>query len=74
MVDLNKKPRPRIEYLSYSMGKYIDIEEMNERHLINAIRKMVTDAKGAEFRIVHQDYAEKSYVSNTITEVEIVTE
>ena len=41
---------------------------------MNAIRKMVMDARGAEFRIVHQDYAEKSYVSNTITEVEIVTE
>jgi len=74
MVDLNKKPRPRIEYLSYSMGKYIDIEEMNQRHLINAIRKMVTDVKGAEFRLIHKDYAELAYVTSTITEVEIVTE
>ena len=71
MVDLTK---PRIEYYSKSKGKYIDIESMNEVHLMNAIRKMVMDARGAEFRIVHQDYAEKSYVSNTITEVEIVTE
>ena len=71
MVELTK---PRIEYLSKSKNQYIDIESMNERHLINAIRKMVMDARGAEFRIVHQDYAEKSYVSNTITVVEIVTE
>ena len=70
MVELSK---PRIEYLSKSKNQYIDIESMNECHLINAIRKMVMDARGAEFRIVHKDYAEKSYISNTITEVEIVT-
>ena len=70
MVELSK---PRIEYLSKSKNKFIDIESMNECHLINAIRKMVMDARGAEFRIVHKDYAEKSYISNTITEVEIGT-
>ena len=74
MVDLKKKPRPRIEYLSYSMGKYIDIEEMNANHLMNAIRRMVMDTKGAEFRIVHETHAEIAYVTSTITEVEIVTE
>ena len=74
MPSFNEPVKPRIEYLSKSKNQYIDIESMNERHLINAIRKMVMDARGAEFRIVHQDYAEKSYVSNTITEVEIVTE
>ena len=71
MVELAK---PRIEYLSYSMGKYIDIEEMNQRHLINAIRKMVMNTRGSEFRLVYPDYAEKAYVTSTITEVEIVTE
>ena len=79
MVELEKRrpllqPKPRIEYLSKSKNQYIDIESMNKRHLINAIRRMVMDARGAEFRIVHKDYAEKSYVTNTITEVEIVTE
>ena len=71
MVELAK---PRIEYLSYSMGKYIDIEEMNQRHLINAIRKMVMNTRGSEFRLVYPDYAEKAFVTSTITEVEIVTE
>ena len=74
MVDLNKKPKPRIEYLSNSKGKYIDIEAMNDHHLINAIRRMVMDTRGAEFRIVHETHAEKAYVTSTITEVEIVTE
>jgi hypothetical protein len=71
MVELVK---PRIEYLSKSKNQYIDIESMNERHLINAIRKMVMDTRGAEFRLVYPDYAEKAYVTSTITEVEIVTE
>ncbi len=42
MVELAK---PRIEYYSKSKGKYIDIESMNEVHLMNAIRKMVIDTK-----------------------------
>jgi hypothetical protein len=33
MVELAK---PKIEYLSKSKNQYIDIESMNERHLINA--------------------------------------
>ena len=71
MVELAK---PRIEYLSKSKNQYIDIESMNERHLINAIRKMVIDTKGAEFRVVHKNHAELAYVTSTITEVEVVTE
>ena len=71
MVELAK---PRIEYYSKSKGKYIDIESMNERHLINAIRRMVVDTRGAEFRIVHKNHAELAYVTSTITEVEVVTE
>ena len=71
MVELAK---PRIEYLSNSKGKYIDIESMNERHLINAIRRMVIDTRGAEFRVVHKNHAELAYVTSTITEVEVVTE
>mgnify|MGYP003120845536 len=47
---------------------------MNDHHLMNAIRRMVMDTKGAEFRIVHETHAEKAYVTSTITEVEIVTE
>ena len=74
MVDLNKKPKPRIEYLSKSKNKFIDIEAMNDHHLMNAIRRMVMDTTGAEFRIVHETHAEKAYVTSTITEVEIVTE
>ena len=65
---------PRIEYYSKSKGKYIDIESMNEVHLMNAIRKMVIDTKGAEFRVVHKNHAELAYVTSTITEVEVVTE
>lgn len=71
MVELAK---PRIEYLSKSKNQYIDIESMNERHLINAIRKILMDTKGGEFRLIHKDYAELAYVTSTITEVEIVTE
>ena len=74
MVDLKKKPKPRIEYLSKSKNKFIDIEAMNDHHLMNAIRRMVMDTTGAEFRIVHETHAEKAYVTSTITEVEIVTE
>jgi len=74
MVDLKKKPKPRIEYLSKSKNKFIDIEAMNDQHLMNAIRRMVIDTKGAEFRVVHKDHAELAYVTSTITEVEIVTE
>jgi hypothetical protein len=47
---------------------------MNERHLINAIRKMVMDTRGAEFRLVYPDYAEKAYVTgdcHRMTEREI---
>ena len=69
-----KLAKPRIEYLSNSKGKYIDIESMNERHLINAIRRMVIDTRGAEFRVVHKNHAELAYVTSTITEVEVVTE
>ena len=71
MVELVK---PRIEYLSKSKNQYIDIESMNERHLINAIRKIVMDTRGAEFRVVHKNHAELAYVTSTITEVEVVTE
>ncbi len=71
MVELVK---PRIKYLSKSKNQYIDIEGMNEHHLVNAIRKMIMDTRGAEFRLVYPDYAEKAYVTSTITEVEIVTE
>ena len=71
MVELAK---PRIEYYSKSKGKHIDIESMNEVHLMNAIRKMVIDTKGAEFRVVHKNHAELAYVTSTITEVEVVTE
>ena len=71
MVELVK---PRIEYLSKSKNQYIDIEAMNEHHLVNAIRRMIMDTRGAEFRLVYPDYAEKAYVTSTITEVEIVTE
>ena len=71
MVELAK---PRIEYLSKSKNQYIDIESMNEVHLMNAIRKMVIDTKGAEFRVVHKNHAELAYVTSTITEVEVVTE
>ena len=83
MVDLKKKrvlveykseSKPRIEYLSKSKNKFIDIEAMNDHHLMNAIRRMVMDTTGAEFRIVHGTHAEKAYVTSTITEVEIVTE
>ena len=74
MVDLKKKAKPRIEYLSKSKNKFIDIEAMNDHHLMNAIRRMVMDTTGAEFRIVHETHAEKAYVTSTITEVEIVTE
>ena len=74
MVDLKKQLKPRIEYLSKSKNKFIDIEAMNDHHLMNAIRRMVMDTKGAEFRIVHETHAEKAYVTSTITEVEIVTE
>ena len=74
MVDLKKKPKPRIEYLSKSKNQYIDIESMNEVHLINAIRKMIMDTKGAEFRIVHETHVEKAYVTSSITEVEVVSE
>ena len=71
MVELGK---PRIEYLSKSKNQYIDIESMNEVHLMNAIRKMVIDTKGAEFRVVHKNHSELAYVTSTITEVEVVTE
>jgi len=74
MVDLKKQPKPRIEYLSKSKNSFIDIETMNDHHLMNAIRRMVMDTAGAEFRIVHETHAEKAYVTSTITEVEIVTE
>ena len=74
MVDLKKKAKPRIEYLSKSKNSFIDIEAMNDHHLMNAIRSMVMDTAGAEFRIVHETHAEKAYVTSTITEVEIVTE
>ena len=82
MLTLSKKrneckadmEKPRIEYLSNSKGKYLDIQDMNDHHLMNAIRKMVTDTKGAEFRIVHKNHAELAYVTSTITEVEVVTE
>ena len=74
MVDLKKQPKPRIEYLSKSKNKFIDIEAMNDHHLMNAIRRMVMDTTGAEFRIVHETHAEKAYVTSTITEVEVVSE
>ena len=72
--NMEKKAKPRIEYLSKSKNKFIDIEAMNAHHLMNAIRRMVMDTTGAEFRIVHETHAEKAYVTSTITEVEIVTE
>ncbi len=79
MVDLKKK-RPRVEYFTHSIGKFIDIEDMHEKHLINAIRKLVLNDSeylgkyGVEFRVVHETHAEKVYVTSTTTEVEMVTE
>lgn len=79
MVNLKKEKdvgyeKPVIQYLSKSKNQYIDIESMNEVHLINAIRKMIMDTKGAEFRIVHETHVEKAYVTSSITEVEVVSE
>ena len=73
MVDLKKKKeRVLVEYKSESKDKFINIEDMNEVHLINAIRKIVTCEKGAEFRVTDGNIMDHVYVSNTTTVKEVV--
>ena len=70
MVDLKKK-RVLVEYKSESKDKFINIEDMNEVHLINAIRNIVTCEKGAEFRVTNDNVIDQVYVSNTLVSKEV---
>ena len=44
---------------------------MNEVHLVNAIRKIVTCEKGAEFRVTNDNVIDQVYVSNTLVSKEV---
>ena len=72
MVDLTKQKRVLVEYKSESKDKFINIEDMNEVHLVNAIRKIVTCEKGGEFRVTTDNVIDSVYVSNTITSKEVI--
>jgi len=72
MVDLTKKKRVLVEYKSESKDKFINIEDMNEVHLVNAIRKIVTCEKGGEFRVTNDNVIDSVYVSNTLVSKEII--
>ena len=71
MVDLTKKKRVLVEYKSESKDKFINIEDMNEVHLVNAIRKIVTSEKGGEFRVTDDNMIDSVYVSNTLVSKEV---
>ena len=72
MVDLKKKKeRVLVEYKSESKDKFINIEDMNEVHLVNAIRKIVTCEKGGEFRVTNDNVIDQVYVSNTLVSKEV---
>ena len=71
MVDLKKK-RVLVEYKSESKDKFINIEDMNEVHLVNAIRKIVTCEKGGEFRVTNDNVIDTVYVSSSFVSKEVI--